>query len=533
MLSLQDLCHEGAIDPEKVLGHMEAGLSDKLLELDIELSTRTRSAKIQFAVACHGTLTGKNRRGAARKPAPLVARLVSLFKPAQEQQPPESGCCLPETAFQAIRRLVQQGASLEKAALALQPFRCGALSCHGICPGRSWHVEARARLLELMRIAHGAGRGGEVFLAWDSNDILEVVLCRSCTEEMAWLHLCGVRPHATLHIVADKLQKLTEKQEEEMPDLFALSRWHDFDDFMEPDYATLEINVLEHCLMQRQAWRVHVDSCSWRVLIERDFRGLSNAAGLLWKFVCGECNCFICEHFRRVKAPPHEVVSSKPSSQHHMGPCSESSVIEAVHHLDPPAVIDPDVARDAVGVAWADQVGTDVASVDQAVMPLTNEGEPSEDSDALFLLQFKRHPCVLRDTLLGSHALLQCRHGLTDHGYSYELPSQALVFVHACQYREVMAMIAGQNLKQSHVLVSNSILYLVEEALSTIPSRQRPSRSQVVVGVMETHFLIGVKRTLIGVIPRHLAPSEVTQSTTEAHGAFNPRRQTSMHDASL
>jgi len=530
MLSLQDLCEKGAIVPEKVLDHLQEGRVDTLLELDVELSSR------------HESFAGQKRYEAARRPAPLVARLVSLLKPAQEAQDcdmtvfPQEGkqqriaasrYPLSESAFQAIRLLVLHGASLEHAASALRPFRCGTPHCDGTCPGRFWHIEARARLLELMRIAHAAGRGVEVFSSWDSNDLLEVVLYQSCSEEIVWLHLCGVRPHAALRILTGKLKKLKEEQEEE--EMSDLSLWLGFEDFAEPDYKALEISVLEHCTKQLQAWKFHVDSCSWGVLIERDFQRLGTAASLLWKFIWDECNCAICEHGRRVKVLSNNRVPTTPPSS------SESSVIELVHHLDPPAVRDPEVARDTVEIDWVDHVAshlrasstlpTDIASVDQEVMPV--EG-PREDSDVLFLLQFKRHPHELKDILLGSHALLQCRQGLTDRGYSYELPSQALVFVHACQYREVMGMIEQRRLKQSHVLVARSLLYLVEEALSMIPSRRRPSHTQEAVGELKPPFLIGVIRTLIGVIPRPLAPSEVTQSTTEAHGAFNPRRRTSM-----
>jgi hypothetical protein len=153
---------------------------------------------------------------------------------------------------------------------------------------------------------------------------------------------------------------------------------------------------------------------------------------------------------------------------------------------------------------------------------------PGCQAEQLILLDFARHPAELQRSLLESPSLRGCRADLEAHGYACVLPRGAVIFVHAAQYREAMHLINGMELKRSHVLVTASLEYLVEEALAQIPSRRRPSKKTRPIGEMPSPLQVVTRRTFLGVMPRLLAASAVNQSTAAAHGSPNPRRATTL-----
>eukprot|EP00927_Polykrikos_kofoidii_P075097 TRINITY_DN71153_c0_g1_i1.p1 TRINITY_DN71153_c0_g1~~TRINITY_DN71153_c0_g1_i1.p1 ORF type:complete len:304 (+),score=18.02 TRINITY_DN71153_c0_g1_i1:60-971(+) len=290
MVTLDSICSHGSIDPERVLDLCEAGRCDEVLALDSELSGQSLriGGRDVLAVAGHGRLTGSARRKAARGEG-LVLRLVTLLKPKNEQLPTCSNICLPEMALKAIGILVNLGASLQRAAWSLEPFCCGALSCLGDCPGTAWHMEARRRLIDLSRIAHGAGRGAELFIDWNGCMIAAVALSRNCTVEVSWLQVCSVRPHEAIEYVSSKLRNAEERLEYSHRSLESELNYEDKEVFF---YLNAELDLLRASTFQLQTWQQLEHFRGKHV--ERMFQFLGHPAKLIAIFFLGQCYCPVC-----------------------------------------------------------------------------------------------------------------------------------------------------------------------------------------------------------------------------------------------
>lgn len=169
---------------------------------------------------------------------------------------------------------------------------------------------------------------------------------------------------------------------------------------------------------------------------------------------------------------------------------------------------------------------------------------------------------LFRQALLDGPWFRRCREEMERQNCSCELPSQAFVFVKAEQCAEVMGAIDGYELHPFHVIITESLEYLLEEVLQSIPSRRRPrekrsSRSTIEVTqrVMEESkdeadevpqqviedsedevAIVLTSRTFICVAPQRKSSDTVVQSTTEAINptsdasyfghfrGYNPRR---------
>lgn len=141
----------------------------------------------------------------------------------------------------------------------------------------------------------------------------------------------------------------------------------------------------------------------------------------------------------------------------------------------------------------------------------------------IVLMEFTRNPVEYRNALLNGPELQTCREGMTRAGCAYELPSKAKVFVHPHEYADVMRWRRSQefDLRICHVVVSQDIKPLVEQAISSIPSRHNV-RTRCTHTVMQPPE-IRVVNTFIDVRPG-VSLETMTQSTTDAHGFPNPRR---------
>jgi hypothetical protein len=226
-------------------------------------------------------------------------------------------------------------------------------------------------------------------------------------------------------------------------------------------------------------------------------------------------------------------------------------VIEMVAHVDPPAATDPAEAALVSQQQWASSLehrGTTPAPA------LDGASEAFETcSEEVVLLDFNRRPKEMNDLLAKGSPLRACREALEREGHNWKLLSSTMVFVHPSQYRDVMKALNGRSLRPSHVVVSSSFEYLVEESLSEIgKGAWAKTRSSLVLQrciVSETGATVGssherrtlerlgkdqelcavaleIKRTFLCMAPALRRAASVAQSTTEAHSGcgLNPRR---------
>merc|ERR1712079_426091 len=100
------------------------------------------------------------------------------------------------------------------------------------------------------------------------------------------------------------------------------------------------------------------------------------------------------------------------------------------------------------------------------------------------------------------------------------------------QYSDVSDALMTLNLHPFHLIITESLEYLVDEILAGFPCRRRPrekSGARLELGQTPTtqqqasleqvtaeEALISVKRTFICVSPKYRNPDTVVQSTTEA-----------------
>jgi len=168
----------------------------------------------------------------------------------------------------------------------------------------------------------------------------------------------------------------------------------------------------------------------------------------------------------------------------------------------------------------------------------TSDASPQE---GVFLLNLNRNPKAAMDALYTGPSLKKCRDALEDMGLPCQLPTGALVFVETCQYDAVRHALDGKVLRSSDVIVTESLEYLVEEALqgcgkgcyaksrlqlrcatddhSSATASTEPQTQYTMYGTLE------VKRSFICAVPMHATPPVVNKSTTDADSRLgvNPR----------
>lgn len=122
------------------------------------------------------------------------------------------------------------------------------------------------------------------------------------------------------------------------------------------------------------------------------------------------------------------------------------------------------------------------------------------------LLQFAQRSREARNELLTGAARRSCREVLQGHGLPLTMPTGALVFCAPSQYRAAQRLMVGRDLRRRHVLVAESLEYLIEAALLNIPCRRRPSRrrSRNIIGPLPAALVTATSRSFIGVLPREL-----------------------------
>lgn len=151
--------------------------------------------------------------------------------------------------------------------------------------------------------------------------------------------------------------------------------------------------------------------------------------------------------------------------------CSDAQVITGIRHEEPAAIIAP---GEAAAIEDRQMVGRIERMIGWEVTPTPpqdiNGGDANQPvvADAVCLLRFNRRPEDMVSTLEEGASLRACRANLAEAGYDWKLISGTFVFVHPEQYASVMRAIVGWELKGHHVIISESLEYLLEEALNDI-----------------------------------------------------------------
>jgi len=99
-------------------------------------------------------------------------------------------------------------------------------------------------------------------------------------------------------------------------------------------------------------------------------------------------------------------------------------------------------------------------------------------SFSVHIIQFSRHPSMLRAALLEGIELKACREALAAEGFSPEQPSGAKVFVKPSQFDSVLSATASLDLKPWHFVVSDEFEKAVDEAVKSLPSKAQVREKQ-------------------------------------------------------
>ena len=89
----------------------------------------------------------------------------------------------------------------------------------------------------------------------------------------------------------------------------------------------------------------------------------------------------------------------------------------------------------------------------------------------MYLLKLNRNERLLRTAFCEGQSMQPYRAALEEAGYDWKHSSGALVFVHPSQYGKVMTALHEVSLRPDHVIVTESLEYLVQETMAQISSR--------------------------------------------------------------
>jgi len=143
---------------------------------------------------------------------------------------------------------------------------------------------------------------------------------------------------------------------------------------------------------------------------------------------------------------------------------------DAITHDEPAAVVDPQEAHAVVGKQWESAVEYHLPNhSNSSTAEAPAEHSHSENSqDVMFLLHFARDPLQMHLALEEGLPLRACRRNMEAAGFPWRLPTGAYIFVPPSQYRQVMAALNCHVLHKSHVVIAESLEYLLEETLLSV-----------------------------------------------------------------
>lgn len=165
----------------------------------------------------------------------------------------------------------------------------------------------------------------------------------------------------------------------------------------------------------------------------------------------------------------------------------EANVIQEVPHSEEPKIIDP---REAAVVAEVQQAGLverlilgDAGHVLASDMPSHSSGLPDSaigSAEKVIILRFGSAPKAGDSTEKFRQALLEgvemgpCRTALQEAGHRCDLPCGALVFVSPQLFECTVRQLEGTHVRPYHVIVAESLEYLVDAILERMPFKKRP-----------------------------------------------------------
>jgi len=211
----------------------------------------------------------------------------------------------------------------------------------------------------------------------------------------------------------------------------------------------------------------------------------------------------------------------------------EAAVEQECYHDEPPATRDEYALCLQADSDWASLVEWRI----HHLAPSPKDGQsaeaaaaPSDVPEKVHVLRFGGGDGErLRRALLDGPEFGPVREALEKRGYPCVHSSKAVVLVKPHQYVDVDDALEAHDLHPFHIVISESLEYLLEEILAAIPCRRRPrqkvgSRKLVAAAVAvaaeqqteDEVFVLCERRTFLCISPVLRPPGTVAQSTTEA-----------------
>lgn len=166
---------------------------------------------------------------------------------------------------------------------------------------------------------------------------------------------------------------------------------------------------------------------------------------------------------------------------------SDDGVIQSIEHSEPAALRDEEVIASRATVAWVehveqriqDSIGDprEAAIVDPDI---SLSSDVAAVAEKIHLLRFGSPRCgadsseSFRDAMLRGPELQLCRVALANAGFEYILPEESLMVVKPEQYLDVRNALSGIELHPFHIVITETLEYLLDEILMQFPFKRRP-----------------------------------------------------------
>eukprot|EP00746_Dinoflagellata_sp_MGD_P152669 gnl/MRDRNA2_/MRDRNA2_83822_c0_seq2.p1 gnl/MRDRNA2_/MRDRNA2_83822_c0~~gnl/MRDRNA2_/MRDRNA2_83822_c0_seq2.p1 ORF type:complete len:619 (-),score=95.23 gnl/MRDRNA2_/MRDRNA2_83822_c0_seq2:182-1831(-) len=163
-------------------------------------------------------------------------------------------------------------------------------------------------------------------------------------------------------------------------------------------------------------------------------------------------------------------------------------VVEHVRHMEPPAERDESLLQLQADAEWAhfteDQIRMSMQSVpgnetQHAALHAASSSADEHASSALENVHLLRFGGTadwddFRQAVLHGVQFLPWREAMNKAGYPCEHSSRAIILVKPVQYPDSCGQLENFELRPFHVVITESLEYLLEEVLATFPCRRRP-----------------------------------------------------------
>lgn len=229
---------------------------------------------------------------------------------------------------------------------------------------------------------------------------------------------------------------------------------------------------------------------------------------------------------------------------------STEQVIQLIEHDEPPAYRDVKLLTLQGNFQWTDNVEIGLSAESAMVEPsVSNDASSIQTDEKVHILRFGSPAGGgtglqdFRAALLEGPELARACAALRNAGHSCQLEGGALMFVKPEQATAVQDALVDLHLHHFHVVITESLEYLVEEVLEQFSFQKRPkkksgSRGRVELPLpnatsahsdeLEWPWILVEERTFLCYKHKLRDAKSVAQSTTEAsfggYKGLNPRR---------